>query len=71
MPCGQHSFVFRLPPPPCRSQLTACSLLPFPYRLTKQDEVAGRPLSDFIDLYRRDKRSVDEVHAELLAKVRS
>lgn len=30
----------------------------------------GRPLSDFIDLY-RDKRGVAEVHAELLAKVRS
>ncbi len=33
--------------------------------------MAGRPLSDLIDLYRRDKRSVGEVHAELLAKVRS
>ncbi|KAL4422853.1 hypothetical protein ABPG75_009050 [Micractinium tetrahymenae] len=34
-------------------------------------EVAGRPLSDFLDAYRRDGRSVAEVQADLVARTRS
>lgn len=33
-------------------------------------EVAGKPLDGFLDVYRRDKRSVTEVHADMLAKTR-
>lgn len=30
----------------------------------------GRPLSDFVDAYRRDTRSVAELQADLVAKTR-